>query len=79
MVTRLAFTVREAAELLSISRSSLYELIHAGSIQSVKIGRSRRLTEEHLRVFLAGQELPNRTPSRISERLNIKKGGRCQT
>lgn len=49
---KLAYTVTEAAELLSLSRSRLYELIHAGLIESVKFGRSRRITEDQLRRFL---------------------------
>ncbi len=49
---RLAYTVSEASKMLSISRSRLYELINSGEIQSVKFGRSRRITEEQLREFL---------------------------
>jgi len=33
----------EAAELLSIGRTYLYELIHAGEIKSVQVGRLRRV------------------------------------
>lgn len=54
---RLAYTVEEAAKLLSMSRSRLYELIYAGEIQSVKIGRSRRITIEQLRTFLSKHEV----------------------
>jgi len=49
---KIAYTVREAAHLLSISRSRLYELIHAKQIQSVKIGRSRRITSDGLKTFV---------------------------
>ncbi len=52
MSHKLAYTVAEAAELLSISRSLLYELIHAGRIESVKFGRSRRITQEQMHRFL---------------------------
>lgn len=54
---RLAYTIAEAATLLSISRSRLYELIHSGMIQSVKFGRSRRITEEQLHRFLSDHEM----------------------
>lgn len=50
--TKIAYTVPEAARLLSISRSLLYELIHAGKIQSVKIGRARRITNDGLQLFV---------------------------
>jgi excisionase family DNA binding protein len=40
---RLLLTPDAAAERLSIGRSSLYELLLAGEIASIKIGRSRRV------------------------------------
>lgn len=58
MSSKLAYTVAEAANLLSISRSHLYELIHAGRIQSVKFGRSRRVTAEQIKSFLSDHEVP---------------------
>jgi excisionase family DNA binding protein len=41
---KLLLTVREAAEVLSVSRSQEYELIYAEQLDSVKIGRSRRVS-----------------------------------
>jgi len=35
--------IREAAEFLKLSRSRLYELMDAGELAYVKIGRSRRV------------------------------------
>ena len=40
---KLLLTVREAADVLSVSRSRVYELIYAEQLDSVKIGRSRRV------------------------------------
>ena len=42
-VEKLLLTVPEAAERLSLSRSKVYELMAAGRIDSVSIGRSRRV------------------------------------
>ena len=41
---RLLLTVREAEDMLSVSRSRVYELIYAEQLDSVKIGRSRRVS-----------------------------------
>jgi len=41
---KLLFTVRETAEVLSLSRNRVYELIYAERLASVKIGRSRRIS-----------------------------------
>ncbi|MBX7135774.1 MAG: helix-turn-helix domain-containing protein [Fimbriimonadaceae bacterium] len=60
MSQKLAYTVREAAALLSLSRSRVYELVHSGLIQSVKVGRSRRFTEDQLLQFLRNHQT---TPS----------------
>ncbi len=40
---RLLLTVREAAERLSLGRSLTYQLITSGEIDSVTIGRARRV------------------------------------
>ena len=52
-MTRLLFTVPEAAEALAISRSKLYELIAAGLIRSVRIDGSRRVPVEALHTYVA--------------------------
>lgn len=36
-------TVREAAKVLSVSRSKVYQLMDSGSLPYVKFGKSRRL------------------------------------
>ena len=41
--SRLLLKPEEAAEVLGIGRSTLYELLAAGHIESVQIGRSRRI------------------------------------
>lgn len=62
MSRRIAYTVKEAAELLSVSRSLVYEMIHAGAIQSIKFGRSRRITEEQILAFLGSHEVQSICP-----------------
>jgi excisionase family DNA binding protein len=46
-------TAEAAAERLSISRTRIYELLAAGTLDSVKIGRLRRIRPEHLEAFVA--------------------------
>ena len=41
---KLAYTVEEAAELLSLSRVHLYRRIELGELETIAIGRSRRIT-----------------------------------
>jgi excisionase family DNA binding protein len=51
---KLLLTVREAADVLSVSRSRVYELIYAEQLDSVKIGRSRRVSLASVRRFVEG-------------------------
>lgn len=49
---KMLLTVRETAEALSLSPNGVYNLINAGRIPSVKIGRSRRIPSEALEQFI---------------------------
>ena len=49
---RLAYTVEEAADLLSLSRAHVYRLLDLGELASVRIGRSRRVTAGQLDAFV---------------------------
>lgn len=51
---RLLFTPVEAARILGIGRSKLYELLQAQVIQSVRIGACRRISADELSAFVAG-------------------------
>lgn len=52
-LTRLLYRVTEAAEVLSLSRAKVYELINSGALRSVRIGGARRITAEDLAAFVA--------------------------
>lgn len=49
---RLAYTIPEAAEQLSIGVSTVYELLAKGHLQAFKIGKSTRITHEALTTFI---------------------------
>ena len=44
----------DAAQILSLSRSKVYELLSTGDIGSVRIGRSRRIPRSALDDYVAG-------------------------
>ena len=50
---RLLLTVPDAAAVLSISRSKLYELLAAGLVRSVRIDGSRRIPFQALEAYVA--------------------------
>ena len=51
-----AYTVEQVAKMLNIGRDKVYHLLRTGQLRSIKIGKSRRITEEHLAEFVASLE-----------------------
>jgi excisionase family DNA binding protein len=51
---RLAFSPDEVAAALGISRELVHDLIRTGQLRSVKAGRRRLISRQHLDDFLAG-------------------------
>lgn len=48
----LAVRIPQAAQLLGIGRSSIYELINKGELETIKIGRSTLIPMDTLRAFI---------------------------
>ncbi|ABD10414.1 transcriptional regulator [Frankia sp. CcI156] len=51
-MTKLLLTPAEAAELLGVGRTTIYELMNSGDIPSVRIGRARRIPAADLVAFV---------------------------
>lgn len=51
-----AYTVEEVAEMLHIGRDKVYFLLRTGQLRSIKIGKLRRITEQHLVEFIESME-----------------------
>ena len=58
VLPRLLVRVEEAARLCSISGSRMYELVAAGEVASLSIGRSRRIPLDGLQAWLDAQTEP---------------------
>lgn len=52
--TPLVLTVEEAADRLGVGRTLMYALVKSGDVESVTIGRLRRIPADALDTFLAG-------------------------
>jgi excisionase family DNA binding protein len=50
---KVLLTVEEAAERLSIGRTKVFELVRTGMLESVTIGRCRRIPARALEPFVA--------------------------
>lgn len=50
---RLVLTIEEAAERLGIGRTLMYALVSAGEVESVRIGRLRRVPVDALDTYVA--------------------------
>lgn len=51
-----AYTVEEVAKMLHIGRDKVYYLLRTRQLRSIKIGKSRRITSQHLAAFLTSLE-----------------------
>ncbi len=63
----LLLTIVEAARVLSIGRTTMYELVGAGEIEVVHIGRSARVPVAALEEYVERRRRPPITVSRSKE------------
>ncbi len=47
-------TVAEVAAVMRVSRMTVYRLVHAGDLASVRVGRSFRVPEHAVHAYLRG-------------------------
>lgn len=52
MDDRMLYRVADVAQLLSLSRSKVYELIRSGALRSIRIDGCRRIRGVDLRAFV---------------------------
>ena len=46
------FTIKQVSQILNLSRTQIYDLIKTRELDSVKVGRSRRITESQLVTYI---------------------------
>jgi excisionase family DNA binding protein len=51
-----AYTVEQVAKMLNIGRDKVYYLLRTGQLRSIKIGKLRRITDQHIAEFIASLE-----------------------
>ena len=68
-IDKLLLKPEEAAELLSIGRSKVYELIGTGELASVRIGTSRRIPADALAEFVRELRSPVMNPVSTGRRV----------
>jgi excisionase family DNA binding protein len=53
--SRVSFlTVAEVADMMRVSRMTVYRLVHSGELASVRVGRSFRVPEHAVHSYLRG-------------------------
>jgi excisionase family DNA binding protein len=52
-LTKLLLTVEEAGAAIGLHRSKMYKLMDSGEVESIKIGKSRRIPAEALAAYVA--------------------------
>jgi excisionase family DNA binding protein len=59
-----AYTVEQVAEMLHVGRDKVYYLLRTGQLRSIKIGKLRRITNQHLDEFIASLETAGQNETR---------------
>ena len=52
------YTLDEVAEILKVSKRTLYNYLKAGTLPAVKMGKSGRVTEQSLQSCISGLSAP---------------------
>lgn len=47
------YTLEEVADILKVTKRSLYNYIQAGKLKAIKVGRYWRVSEESLKAFIS--------------------------
>jgi len=50
------FTPKQVADYLHVSRGTIYSMISRQEIQSLKVGRNRRFTSEHIEDYIRNRQ-----------------------
>jgi excisionase family DNA binding protein len=58
---RLAFSPDEVAASLGVSRDLVYKLIKSGELESIKAGKLRLISRQHLDAFLGNEQASDDT------------------
>lgn len=59
-VHRLAVRVEEAAEMLGLGRSTVFELLKDGSLASIKVGKRRLIPIQEITAFIGRLASPKK-------------------
>ena len=54
--SKIAYTIKEAAAAIGLSRSTIYKLMASGELQTIRIGQRRLIRAEALSRLLTGSE-----------------------
>ena len=54
--SKIAYTIKEAAAAIGLSRSTIYKLMASGELQTIRIGQRRLIRAEALNRLLTGSE-----------------------
>jgi excisionase family DNA binding protein len=61
-------TVAEVADMLRVSRMTVYRWVHAGDLPAVRFGRSFRVPQQAVEVFMENATLIGGLPAERDER-----------
>lgn len=55
MIEKVGYSIEEAAQSLGVGRTTVYDLMNSGDLESVKVGRRRIIPADAVGAFLAAR------------------------
>lgn len=73
-----ALSAQDVADMLAVSKSTVYNMIRSGEISSYKVGRKVRFTEDDVKDYISHKPLNGKSnhPASVGRRAGIPGGGR---
>jgi excisionase family DNA binding protein len=69
---KLAYRISEAAQIISVSRKTIYRLIAAGRLKTIYLGRVRLVPATALRALIETGTGTNKVPTRYQQNVPTK-------
>ncbi len=69
IAVREVFTPEEVAQLLSLSRKTIYRFIQNGELIAARVGHQYRIPKRHIDLFLASKSTGNEATQALFERV----------
>lgn len=63
VIEKLGYSIEEATQVMSVGRSTIYELFDRGQLESIKVGRRRIIPADAIRAYFDAERTRQQKPT----------------